>query len=431
MSGADELLARDGAVTWHPYTQHGLREPPLPVVAAQGALLTLADGRQLIDAISSWWTSLHGHGRPELLAALAGQAERLDHVQFAGATHEPAVALAEELLAVAPSGLSRVFYSDDGSTAVEVALKIAYLSWVHAGQPQRTRFVALDNAYHGDTFGAMAVGDPQPFFAGLKPLLFTVERVPTDAAALNATLARLGTAVAGLIVEPLVQGAGGMLMHPPEFLREARAAADRHGVPLIADEVFTGFGRTGTLFACAQAGITPDLLCLAKGLTGGLLPLAATLSTERLYERFVSTDRARTLFHGHSFTAHPIGCAVARASLALCRAEDTPALLDGLGRRIENALRARLRVDGSPRAQAVAASVRRRGGIVALDLPPVAGASAGYLDARAPALRAAAVRRGVLLRPLGNVLYAVPPSCTDEAQGETIAAVLAELALEG
>ena len=419
-----ELVARDARHVWHPYTQHATDGPPLPVASARGAVLTLADGRELIDAISSWWTCLHGHARPELLAALSAQAETLDHVLFAGATHEPAVALAEELLAAAPPGLSRVFYSDNGSTAVEVALKIAYQAWVHAGQPQRRVFVALEGGYHGDTFGAMAVGDPEPFFRAFAPLLFEVRRVPVETRAVQAAVAELGERCAGVIVEPLVQGAAGMRMHAPSFLFDVRAACDAAGVPLIADEVMTGFGRTGTLFACDQAGITPDLMCLAKGLTGGLLPLAATLATERLYAAFLSTDRARMFFHGHSFTAHPLACAVARASLALVRAEDTPAMLDALGRKIELSLRARLRT-GDP-ARARTGEVRRTGGIVAVDLALPAG---GYLASAAPRLRAAAVERGVLLRPLGNVLYALPPACTTEAQAERIAAVMAELAL--
>jgi adenosylmethionine-8-amino-7-oxononanoate aminotransferase len=421
-----ELVARDARHVWHPYTQHATEDAPLPVASAQGAVLTLADGRELIDATSSWWTCLHGHARPELLAALAAQAETLDHVLFAGATHEPAVALAEELLAAAPPGLSRVFYSDNGSTAVEVALKIAYQAWVHASEPQRTVFVALAGGYHGDTFGAMSVSDPDPFFRAFAPLLFSVRRVAVQPDSVRAALSELGDRCAGVIVEPLVQGAAGMRMHAPAFLRDARAACDAAGVPLIADEVMTGFGRTGTLFACEQAGIAPDLLCLAKGLTGGLLPLAATLATERLYEAFLSDERGRMFFHGHSFTAHPLACAVARASLALVRAEDTPGRLDALGRKLELSLRARLRAGDPDHART--GPVRRTGGIVALDLLPPGTEASGYLARAVPRLRAAAAERGVLLRPLGNVLYALPPACTSEAQAERIAAVMAELA---
>jgi adenosylmethionine-8-amino-7-oxononanoate aminotransferase len=412
-----DLLARDARVTWHPYTQHGAEPRPLPIVAARGATLTLADGRTLIDAIASWWTCLHGHGHPRLLAAMHEQAARLDHVLFAGCTHEPAVALAEELVAVAPRSLTRVFFSDDGSTAVEVALKLVRQRWVHAGEEERTVFVALEHAYHGDTFGAMAVGDPTPFFAAFEPLLFAVERVRPDGVA--SALARLGERAAGVIVEPLVQAAGGMRMHAPATLKAIRAACDAHGVPLVADEVFTGLGRTGTLFACEQAGITPDLLCLAKGLTGGLFPLAVTLATEAIFEAFLSSDRARAFFHGHTHTAHPVGCAVARASLALCREEDVPARLDAIGERIAAGL------------EDVAAServleLRRTGGVVALELR---AGERGYLAEQAPRLRAAAAERGVLLRPLGPVLYAVPPACTSAEQCAKIAEVMAELAL--
>jgi len=414
------LVARDLACLWHPYTQHGADGPPLPVARARGALLELADGRVLIDAISSWWATLHGHGHPALAEAVARQARELDHVLFAGATHAPAVELAEALLAAAPAGLSRVFYSDDGSTAVEVALKIAYQRWVHAGEPERTVFVALAGGYHGDTFGAMAVGDPDPFFRAFAPLLFEARRVPPEGGALEAALAELGGRACAVIVEPLVQGAAGMRMHTPAFLRAARAACDRHGVPLIADEVMTGFGRTGALFACAKAGIAPDLLCLAKGLTGGVLPLAVTLATEALYEAFLSPERGKAFFHGHTFTASPLGCAAALASLRLVREEDTPARLDALGARIETAL-------ADLRGDVRVLDLRRTGGIVALELRPPPGDRAGYLAALGPRLRAAAVERGVLLRPLGNVLYAMPPSCTTAAEADAIAAAMREL----
>ncbi len=452
----DDLLRRDAAHVWHPWTQHGSERAPLPVVAASGATLTLADGRELIDAISSWWTCLHGHGHPRLIDAMERQARQLDHVLFAGATHEPAVALAEALVeafagAVAPrasgghSNLTRAFFSDDGSTAVEVALKIAYHAWVARGEPQRTVFLALDHGYHGDTFGAMSAGDPSPFFAPYRPLLFEVARVPVDAAALRAAFDRHHGRVAALILEPLVQGAGGMLMHDAAFLRAARAACDDERVPLIADEVMTGFGRTGALFACARSGITPDLLCLAKGLASGVVPLAATLATEELFAAFLSSDRRRLFPHGHSMTANPIGCAVALESLRLARENDVPARLDALGARIERAL-APLR--SHPRVE----NLRRTGGIVAFDLAAAPESSEGALPVHTPEgaspagtpvrcmpradyfcdltpkLRAAAIELGVLLRPLGNVVYALPPACTTDDQCDQIAAAMRELA---
>ena len=450
---AERLLARDARTTWHPYTPHGADPAPLPVVGARGAELELAGGRRLIDAISSWWTCLHGHGEPALVAALGEQAARLDHVLFAGATHEPAVALAETLLesfrsALPPAArgprLERVFFSDDGSTAVEVALKIVRHAWVERGEPARRLFIALEGGYHGDTFGAMSVGDPDPFFLAYRPLLFEVRRVAPRGDALRDTLARLGREVAGVIVEPLVQGAAGMRMHDASFVRAARAACDEAGVPLIADEVMTGFGRTGALFACAAAGVAPDLLCLAKGLTNGMVALAATLATGELFETFASfarPDRGRFLPHGHSMTANPIGCAVALRSLALARERGVPERLAAIGARIFGALAP---LAGDRRVR----DLRRTGGIVAFDLVPrsgapgsptgaaapgfptgaaAPGASSGYVNTLAPRLRARAVELGVLLRPLGNVVYALPPAATSEAQCDAIAAAMRAL----
>ncbi len=415
-----DLVARDARVLWHPYTRHGLEREPLPVARAEGAWLELADGRRVLDAISSWWSCLHGHGHPRIAGAIARQARELDHVLFAGATHEPAVRLAEELLAVAPRGLTRVFYSDDGSTGVEVALKIVAQSWVHAGEPTRTVFVALEGAYHGDTFGAMSAGDLRPFFEPFAPFLFEVRRVAPQAELLHAALEELGERAAGLIVEPLVQGAAGMRPVPPEFLRAARALCTERRLPLIADEVLTGFGRTGTLFACERAGIAPDLLVLAKALTGGTLPLAATLVSEELYRSFL---RDETCFfpHGHTYTANPIACAAALASLELCLEEDVPARLSRIGERLEQGLAAL-------RDSSAVLEIRRLGGIVALELAPPSGDRPGYLSALGLELRRRAIDRGVLLRPLGNVLYAMPPACLTDGECDRLAEVLVELA---
>ncbi len=413
----EDWAVRGHRCLWHPYTQHGTDDTPLPVVEASGSWLTLADGRRILDGISSWWTSLHGHGRAEILDAVRTQGARLDHVLFAGATHRPAVELAERLLALAPPGLARVFYSDDGSTAVEVALKIVRQAWVQRGEPQRRVLVALDGGYHGDTLGAMAVGDPEPFFAAYRPWLFEVERVPAEAEAIAGALQRLGERAAGVIAEPLVQGAAGMRMHGPELLQTIRAVCDRHDVPWIADEVMTGFGRTGAVFACSHAGVRPDLMCVAKGLTGGVLPLAATLVAEPWFEAFLAPDKGRMFFHGHSFTANPLGCAAALASLDLIEREATPLRLDGLGQRIETELRRRL-------PNPAALGLRRCGGIVALDVQR----DGGYLDDIAGTLRAAAVERGCLLRPLGPVVYAMPPASTTEAEADRIADVMASLA---
>lgn len=412
-----ELLQRDARVCWHPYTQHQLEREPLAVVGARGAWLELADGRRLIDGISSWWATLHGHGEERIAAAIAAQARALDHVLFAGATHEPAVRLAEELLALAPPGLARVFYSDDGSTAVEVALKMVAQAWYQRGEPARTVFVALEGAYHGDTFGAMAAGDPEPFFRPFLPFLFEVRRVPPDGERLAAVLSELGPRAAGVIVEPLVQGAAGMRMHSAAFLRAARALCSAHAVPLIADEVMTGFGRTGAWFACTKAGIAPDLLCLGKGLTGGTLPLAATLAREELFSAFLHHERSRFFAHGHTFTANPIACAAALASLALARERDTPARLEHIGLRIANGLEG---LSDDPRVR----DLRRTGGIVALDLEVEPGDRPGYLSSLGLRLRRTAEAQGVLLRPLGNVLYALPPACLTDEECASVARAL-------
>ncbi len=417
-----DLPERDARVAWHPYTQHGVETSPLPVVRGEGAWLELADGRRILDAISSWWATLHGHAEPALVAAMHEQAARLDHVLFAGATHEPAVALAEGLLQVVPKGLSRVFYSDDGSTAVEAAMKMVLQSWVHRGEPERRVFIALEGAYHGDTFGAMAAGDPDPFFCAFTPLMFEVRRVPADAARLAEALEELGGRAAGFLLEPLLQGAAGMRVMDAAFVRSARALCDDHGVPMVADEVMTGFGRTGELFACGRAGVSPDVMCLAKGITGGMLPLAATVATEELFDCFLHHERSRFFPHGHTFTANPIACAVAVASLALCRERDVAGQLARIGRTIFEQLTP---LQADPRVT----NLRHLGGMAALDLV-VPADDAGYLSTRALTLRHAAIERGVLLRPLGNVLYALPPACTTVAEarhiGDTMRALVEE-----
>ncbi|TAH36905.1 MAG: adenosylmethionine--8-amino-7-oxononanoate transaminase [Planctomycetota bacterium] len=408
-----DWLQLDAHHCWHPYTQHALDPEPMAVTGAHGAWLELADGRRVLDAISSWWTCLHGHCHPRLLRAMAEQAARLDHVIYAGCAHEPAARLAGALAGLAPRGLSRVFYSDDGSTAVEVALKAAYLAWARRGEARRSVFLALEGGYHGDTFGAMSAGDPQPFFRELSPFLFHVARVPADAAALEQALAAQDGRVAALILEPLVQGAAGMKMHAPQFLRDARRLCDARGVFLIADEVMTGFGRTGSLFACEQAGIAPDLLCLAKGLTGGTLPLAVTLAREEIYAAFLGPDRGRALFHGHSYTANPIACAVALESLRVLDEERTPQRLEQIGGWIENGLE-------GLRSAAGVREIRRCGGIVAVELD----GAGGYLAPLGEHLRAACRGFDVLLRPLGNVLYALPPSCTTREECAFVAAAM-------
>ena len=414
-------LEADRRHAWHPYTQHGLDEALLPVASAKGARLKLSDGRELIDAISSWWSILHGHAEPALLEAMSTQAATLDHVLYAGCSHEPAARLAEELVQTAARladdrrKLERVFYSDNGSTAIEVALKAAYQFHLRRGEGQRQVFLALEGAYHGDTFGAMAVGDPVPFFQEFDPLLFDVVRVPIDAEALRASAAELGNRLCAIILEPGIQGAAGMRAVPAEVVRAAREACDREGGLLIADEVMTGFGRTGRLFACELSGVCPDFLALAKGLTGGIMPLSATLMSEEVFAAFHDSDRSRSFFHGHTFTAHPIGCAVARASLKLVQERDTPKLLDRVGQQIETAVRAAL----SEHTELPALTVRRVGGMVAVEAPDQD--DHGYLAPIGEMLRAACrACPDVLLRPLGPVLYALPPACTRPDEAATI-----------
>jgi adenosylmethionine-8-amino-7-oxononanoate aminotransferase len=423
------LVDRDRACVWHPYTQMQTAPAPLPIVRGEGAYLYTEDGRRLLDGISSWWVNIHGHSHPRLNAALAAQAERLEHVMFAGCTHPAAVELAERLLAVLPSGLTRVFYSDNGSTAVEVALKLACQYWGNRGESSRRSFVALHHAYHGDTVGAMSASDDSIFTRPFASMLFSVHRAhapycyrcPLGLERASCAIDCLGDlerlltehaeTIAGVLVEPMLQGAGGMIVWPAEFLAGVRRACDRHGVLMIADEVLTGFGRTGRMFACDHAAVSPDIICLSKALTGGYLPLGATATTERVYDAFLSEDRTKTFFHGHSFTANPLACAVAIASLALFH--ETP-VLDRI-RDLEGWLRGGL----LPLASLPpVGEVRVIGGvgIVELVTDKMARTAAGYLDSVGPQLARAFLERGLLLRPLGNVLYFMPPYVVTESE---------------
>ena len=317
------LSDRDRACLWHPYTQMKVAPDPIPVVRGEGVWLYTEDGKRLLDGTSSWWVNIHGHSHPKLNEALATQARTLEHVMFAGVTHEPAVELAERLTSILPAGLGRIFYSDNGSTAVEAALKMAYQYWQNRGRRGRREFVALNHAYHGDTFGAMSVSEDSIFTKAFQPLLFNVhrayspycfrcplglERSSCEIDCLQGLRRLLETqhdSIAAVIVEPMLQGAGGMIVWPKEFLSGVREICDRYDVLMIADEVLTGFGRTGRMFACEHAGISPDILCLSKALTGGYLPLAVTAATEKVYNAFLSDDRiesvvSRTLLHRES-----------------------------------------------------------------------------------------------------------------------------------
>ena len=398
---------------WHPFTQHAIEPPMRNIVRADGAWLTAADGQRILDGISSWWVITHGHRHPHIVEAIKRQADRLDQIIFAEYTHEPAESLAAKLIAIAPSGLEHVFFSDSGSTSVEVALKMALGYWRNLDAP-RARIIVMEHGYHGDTIGAMSIGARGPFNEAYEPLLFEVARVPFPAsgreadtfAALN-KLCRAGDAAA-LILEPLVLGAGGMRMYPPEVLRELHGICATHGVLFIADEVMTGWGRTGTRFACEQAAVTPDILCLSKGLTGGALPLAVTLCRHALFDAHYSPDRRRTFFHSSSFTANPIACAAALANLEVWEQEPVLARVAALSEHQRTQLE---RFRGDARFE----NLRQCGTIAAMDLKVD---DAGYLAEVGPRLRASFRAAGALLRPLGNTIYVMPPYCisADELQ---------------
>ncbi|WP_374410262.1 adenosylmethionine--8-amino-7-oxononanoate transaminase [Novosphingobium colocasiae] len=396
---------------WHPFTQHGLGETIPTVTHGEGALLHTADGRRFIDAISSWWVTTHGHCHPAIMAAIAAQAQKLDQVIFAGWTHEPAEQVAAGLRALMPESLTRVFFSDSGSTAVEVALKMALGYW-HWNGGKRHRVIVMEHSYHGDTIGAMSIGARGVFNAPYDPLLFDVARIPFPAAGREqATLDALEALcrqpdAAALIVEPLVLGAGGMLVYPAETLRAMQAICAGAGVLFIADEVMTGWGRTGTLLACEQAGIVPDILCLSKGLTGGSMPLAVTMASEPIWDAHLSTDRARMFFHSSSYTANPIACAAAAANLALWREEPVLERVTTLaGKQAEwMAKLADFCHFSNP---------RQCGTIAAIDLNTD---RPGYMSDLAPRLMAFFAERGVLLRPLGNTVYVMPPYCITDDQ---------------
>jgi adenosylmethionine-8-amino-7-oxononanoate aminotransferase len=408
-----DLIARHPV--WHPFTQHALEGDMRAIVYAEGAWLTAKDGARIFDAISSWWVVTHGHRHPTIIAAIKEQADKLDQVIFAGFTHEPAERVARDLLYFAPDGLAHVFFSDSGSTAVEVALKMALGYWRNRGEP-RTRILALEHAYHGDTIGTMSAGARGVFNAAYEPLLFEVGRIPFPSdghqqVTLDALEAKCKTgAIAALIVEPLILGAGGMLIYDASTLYEMRRICAEHNVLFIADEVMTGFGRTGAMFACDSAGIEPDILCLAKGLTGGSLPLAATLCRPEIFEAHYAKDRAKTFFHSSSYTANPICCAAAVANLAIWLEEhDSDRLLNLAA------------------AHARFTNVRQLGTIAALDLNI---ADKGYLASAALALRQAFLKRGVLLRPLGTTIYIMPPYCTTSANLAEVYAAISEVAGE-
>jgi len=411
-----DVVSADARHIWHPYTQHLGALPAIHATGASGAFIHTADGRRIFDAISSWWVTLHGHSHPAIVEAIARQAAMLDQVIFTSFTHEPAALFARDLVAILPDGLNRVFFSDDGSTAVEVAVKMALQYHANRGS-KRSIIVALENAYHGDTFGAMSVSGRGTFTDPFSPLLFDVRRLPDPTtgdtvAALDALLEREGSAVAAVIVEPLLMGAGGMLMYDEGTLAALRKRAGDNDILFIADEVLTGFGRTGPLFACERAGIAPDIICLSKGLTGGTLPLGATVATDEIFDAFLSEDRHRTLFHGHSYTANPIACAVGRASLEL---------LDDDCRRRRDAIHDAHRLGiATVVSHPLVRNTRVIGTVAAFDL----AVGSGYLSPIGKDLADFALKHDILLRPLGNVVYVLPPFCATTSDLASVYAVI-------
>jgi adenosylmethionine-8-amino-7-oxononanoate aminotransferase len=419
MHAASAIQDADRKHLWHPFTQQlgwCQEEPPLVIDRASGTNLYDIDGNVYIDGVSSLWCNVHGHRHPAIDDAIRAQLSRVAHSTMLGLTHESAVELGRKLLAVAPRGLSRVFYSESGATAVEIALKMAFQFWAQRGEPGRSRFICLENAYHGDTLGAVSVGAIEIFHSMYRPLLFDSLRARAgEADHLERLLEGHGAQTAAVIIEPLVQGAAGMLLQPDGYVRRVRELCDAHDVLLICDEVATGFGRTGRMFACDHEGVTPDLLCVGTGLTGGYLPLAATLATERVYEAFLGEfDESKTFFHGHTYTGNPLSCAAAIASLELFHRERT---LEGLQPKIEllNRLLAQ-RIGVLPGV----AKVRQRGFMVGIELleQPVA-------DRTGHRVTLAARRRGAIIRPLGDVIVLMPPLAISEADLRRLVAITA------
>jgi adenosylmethionine-8-amino-7-oxononanoate aminotransferase len=410
IAGGESLSVPDWFETglphiWLPYTQMRTAPPPLPVVGTQGARITLADGRELIDGIASWWTACHGYNHPHIAEAVTRQLAAMPHVMFGGLAHEPALTLARRLAAMLPAPLTRVFFSDSGSVAVEVAMKMAVQVWLNRGESRRTKFLSFRGGYHGDTFAAMSVCDPEEgmhgLFSGVLAKQVIVD-LPTDEpreAAFEAALDAHAPTLAAIIVEPLAQGAGGMIFHSPEVLGKLRRAADRHGLLLIFDEVFTGFGRTGTLFACEAAGVVPDIIALSKALTGGTMGLAATVASGAVFEAFASDDPTHALMHGPTFMANPLACAAANASLDLFESEPRLAQVA--------AISAALRRDLEPcRELPGVRDVRVLGAIGVVELERI--------DDLAD-LKRRFVEAGVWVRPFRNIVYLTPAFTVSEA----------------
>jgi adenosylmethionine-8-amino-7-oxononanoate aminotransferase len=399
------LADRDLNVIWHPYTQMKTASPPIPIVRGEGTCLYDENGKKYIDAVSSWWTNIHGHSHPYIAQKVAEQLKKLEHVIFAGFTHEGAVELAERLLAILPDNQKKAFYSDNGSTAVEVAMKMCLQYWHNKGE-NRTKIIAFKNAYHGDTFGAMAVSGRSAFTAAFDSLLFEVEFIDLPDASniqnLKSKISHLTSQTACFIFEPLVQGTAGMVMYEPQYLDELMAHCRKEKVLMIADEIFTGFGRTGKPFACNYVKEQPDILCFSKGLTGGTMALGLTTCTQQIYDAFLSDDKLKTLFHGHSFTANPVACSSALASLDLFLDEGT---MQNIQRIEKLHWEFALKIKNHPKIK----TTRQTGTILAMEWET--GSSTSYFSSLRDTLYNYFLDAGIILRPLGNIIYILPPYC--------------------
>ncbi|WP_312511631.1 adenosylmethionine--8-amino-7-oxononanoate transaminase [Stutzerimonas nitrititolerans] len=443
MSQNESWMQRDLAVLWHPCTQMKDHEqlPLIPIRRGEGVWLEDFDGKRYIDAVSSWWVNVFGHSNPRINQRIKNQLDQLEHVMLAGFSHQPVVELSERLVALTPPGLERVFYTDNGSTGIEVALKMSFHYWRNSGQPTKQRFVTLTNSYHGETVAAMSVGDVALFTDTYKPLLLDTFKVPSPDcylrpegmsweehsrnmfAHMERTLAEHHREIAAVIVEPLIQGAGGMRMYHPIYLKLLREACDRHDVHLIHDEIAVGFGRTGTMFACEQAGITPDFLCLSKALTGGYLPMAAVLTTDKLYQAFYDDySTLRAFLHSHTYTGNPLACAAALATLDIFEQDNVIEANKALAARMATAT---AHLVDHPHV----AEVRQTGMALAIEMVADKARKTPYpwQERRGLKVYEHALQRGALLRPLGSVVYFLPPYTITEEQID----LLAQIATEG
>lgn len=438
-----ELISKDLKYLWHPYTQMKDAEsmPPVPIERAEGIKLFDANGNFYYDTISSWWCNVHGHNHPEIKKAINKQLESLEHVLFAGFTHEPAVCLAEKLIKITPANLTKVFYSDNGSTAVEVAMKMSFQYWQNKGRKEKTRFLSLDMGYHGDTIGAMSVSGVDLFNKKFEPLFFQSFKAPTPYCyrcpcgkakgecelecldQFEAILKKENDKIAAILIEPLLLGAGGMIVYPTEYLKGVQDLAKKYGVHLIVDEVATGFGRTGKMFACEHARIEPDFMCLSKGITSGYLPLSATLTTSEVFDAFYDDyDKLKTFYHGHTYTANPVACAAAIASIELFNKEDTLANVAEIN--------AMLGVFLSEMSElAIAGDTRMIGTVGALELVKDKETKAPFSLTERIGLEVykLSLEKNLLLRPLGNVIYFFLPLCTSREELQDIFARASEV----